>query len=73
MNVFASCIVVKEIKDSVDAGAATLSRSSRKPVEPIPRGPLAPWGSITKYMGDTNVCDDVKKEAIERQIMTHGR
>ena len=39
-------------------------------MEPIPRGPLDPWGSITKYLGDTNVCDSVRKEAIERQIMT---
>jgi len=67
--VFASCIEVKEFKDSEDAGAAT-SRSSRKPMEPIPRGPLDPWGSITMYLGYTNVCESVRKEAIERQTMT---
>ena len=33
-----------------------------------PRGPLAPWGTIRRFMGDTNVCDAERKAAIEKQI-----
>ena len=34
-----------------------------------PRGMLAPWGSISRYMGDSNVCDVERKLLIERQII----
>ena len=33
------------------------------------RGPLAPWGKITHFMGDNNICNRERKEEIERQIV----
>ena len=44
------------------------SSASRVVPVPVPRGPLAPWGSIQKYMGDSNICDLKRKEIIEQQI-----
>ena len=42
---------------------------SRTESSSIVRGPLAPWGKITRFMGDNNVCGRERKEAIEKQIM----
>ncbi len=37
---------------------------------PILRGAFACWGSIRKYIGDLNVSDTSKKNAIEKHIIT---
>ena len=34
-----------------------------------PRGLSALWGSISRYMGDSNVCDAERKQLIERQLI----
>jgi hypothetical protein len=44
-------------------------RNHSEPTPRPPRGPLAPWGSIHKYMGDSNICDTKRKEMIEKRII----
>ncbi len=57
---------VKEMKKARKNGEIMFPRSYS---EPTRRGPLAPWGSIHKYMGDSNICDSKRKETIEKQIV----
>jgi hypothetical protein len=57
---------VKEPKKARNNGEIMSPRSYS---EPTRRGPLAPWGSIHKYMGDSNICDSKRKEMIEKQIV----
>ena len=68
MKIETCCLDLLLIK--VFASLIAAPRPFRERVDPIPTGALDPWGSIRKFMGDTNVCDIARKEAIDKQIMT---
>ena len=60
--------IVKELKRSRNAETSAPG-PSRVHVHSVPRGPLAPWGSMYKFMGDSNICDINRKDQIEKQII----
>jgi hypothetical protein len=59
---------VKELKKSRNAEASAPG-PSRVHVNSVPRGPLAPRGSMYKLMGDSDICGINRKEQNEKQII----